>query len=195
MATQGEKPGQPGALTETAPRDAGAASREPPPDANFIVTKEYRRFTEFADAVRRECYIGLCYGQPGVGKTLLARRYSCWHELGPLLQAARHHFTEGRDRADWHTLLLALHPHRQRHPPDGRQGTDPARFGVRRRPHSRPVRPARPCVRPLPAAIRRAAHHRRSRPAQDRRPGTACLFEKRLWEYAETHGLLKEPIR
>ena len=21
------------------------------------------------------------------------------------------------------------------------------------------------------------------------------LFEKRLWEYAETHGLLKEPIR
>ena len=63
MATQGEKPGQPGALTKTAPRDAGA------------------------------------------GKTLSVRRYSCWHELGPLLQAARHHFTEGRDRADWHTLL------------------------------------------------------------------------------------------
>jgi Cdc6-like AAA superfamily ATPase len=76
MATQGEKPGQPGALTKTAPRDAGAAGREPPPDANFIVTKEYRRFTEFADAVRRECYIGLCYGQPGVGKTLSVRRYS-----------------------------------------------------------------------------------------------------------------------
>ena len=48
MATQGEKPGQPGALTKTAPRDAGAAGREPLPDANFIVTEQ----TEFG--TRRE---------------------------------------------------------------------------------------------------------------------------------------------
>jgi DNA transposition AAA+ family ATPase len=96
---------QPGTLAE-ALRDAKITGREPPPDdADFIVTKEYRRFTEFADAVRRDRYIGLCYGAPGVGKTLSARRYACWHEMDPLLQAARHHFTEGRDRADWHTLL------------------------------------------------------------------------------------------
>ncbi len=45
---------QPGTLAE-ALRDAKTTGREPPPDdADFIVTKEYRRFTEFADAVRRD---------------------------------------------------------------------------------------------------------------------------------------------
>lgn len=77
------------------------------PEVTFLVTKEYRRFAEFGEACRRDRYIGVCSGPPGVGKTLSARHYARWDDVEDGLTEQR--TTLGADippdLADCHTLV------------------------------------------------------------------------------------------
>lgn len=84
----------------------------------FIVTKEHRRFTEFANAVRKEKTIGICHGAAGVGKTNSGRRYANWdaleayiNEWGPRGdQDAKHYALANRSRTVFYTPEVLCRP-------------------------------------------------------------------------------------
>lgn len=85
---------------------------------DFIVTKEHRRFTEFASAVRKEHTIGICHGDAGVGKTQSARRYAHWDTLEPFITEwgprteddAAHHAHAHRSRTLFYTPAVLPKP-------------------------------------------------------------------------------------
>jgi len=74
------------------------------PPAEFVVTREYRRFVEFCDACRRYRYIGLCYGPPGVGKSLSAHRYARWEPVSAYQLYPRSSTAEWAQVGDCHVV-------------------------------------------------------------------------------------------
>ncbi len=81
-------------MTDPDKSDADHSDARPPraPEPQpFLITKEHRRFVEFAEACRRHRYIGVCWGPPGVGKTLSAKTYSHADVIQPYL-ATRWHY-------------------------------------------------------------------------------------------------------
>lgn len=55
-----------------------------PSNDDFFITAAYRQFAVFCDACRQNRRIGLCYGIPGLGKTVSAKYYASWHIIDSL---------------------------------------------------------------------------------------------------------------
>ena len=143
----------------------------------FIITKQHRRFTEFANAVRGEKTIGICHGDAGVGKTNSARRHAHWDTLEPYLDTWG---PRSDDDAKHYTTRQPC-PHGRLHP---RSPAPAPKTAPRHRPLGQPPRHLhqrtsthcrqghehpRRRLRPLG----RTAHRRQSRTAYSHRPGDA----------------------
>jgi len=83
----------------------GTAASKP---RDFILTNEHRRFVEFCDASRRYRYIGVCYGAPGVGKTVSAQEYTEWARLKQLSNLQRNEIPEVPGTMGHRTVLYTV---------------------------------------------------------------------------------------
>src|SRR6218665_305833 len=104
--------------TEQATAEAPHLPRGRVMNQAFIVTKEHRRFTEFANAVRKEKTIGICHGAVGVVKTNSARRCANWDALEAYINEwgprgdhdAKHYALANRSRTVFYTPEILCRP-------------------------------------------------------------------------------------
>ena len=78
------------ASQEDASAGSSRATRGEPPRvgellSTFIETSQYQQFVDVCVSCQRHHFIGVCYGEAGVGKTLSARRYTHWDQMSRLL--------------------------------------------------------------------------------------------------------------
>jgi len=84
-------------------------------EIDFLVTKEYRLFKEFCTACKRDRYIGICHGSPGVGKTLSARHYADWDSIekfDPFYDSSNYTPGTGEDKTVFFTAPVLNSPKR-----------------------------------------------------------------------------------
>lgn len=56
----------------------------------FVVTREYDMFVEFCEEVRRRRWLAVCTGDPMVGKTTYAERYTMWDVVSSVYPVYAH---------------------------------------------------------------------------------------------------------
>lgn len=78
--------------------------------STFIETSQYQRFVEVCEACRRHCFIGVCYGEAGVGKTRSAERFTQWDQVEQQLRGQVGGGLKGEGKIAFYTPEATMSP-------------------------------------------------------------------------------------
>lgn len=78
--------------------------------STFIETSQYQRFAEVCESCRRHCFIGVCYGEAGVGKTRSAERFTQWNQVEQQLRGQVAGGLKGEGKVAFYTPEATMSP-------------------------------------------------------------------------------------